>query len=176
MGILLQQLFEKLNDRIDKPIEYNHILTSELAKIDDVLSQAVIQWIDGMPYLYDPLRQRLVSVPRASFAFGWYGNNVTNRYLKLAEVTTMGTMGLPMPRKGIITALSGKSRNSSNWTLEVRKNGIPITMCQADIISGQGEENTIEVDFEKGDFLQFYASGSGIDYPIGMVEIAWTTD
>ena len=38
----------------------------------------------------------------------------------------------------------------------------------------QGNENdTINIDVNKGDFLQAYCNGTSVDYPQALIEVAW---
>lgn len=169
----LQQLFEKLNQKIDKPIEYNHLLTSAIQELFDLITSSQIQWQDGVPYLQDPLRSKLISVPRPCFTASWPGLGVTNRYLRTDGVTTSSECGIFIPRDAVITGLWAKSRSVGNWIFEIRRNGIPITLASIPVNSGEGYDDTVDINVNQGDFLQFYLSGVNVDHPIGVVELAW---
>jgi hypothetical protein len=168
----LQELFERLNERIDKPIEYNHILSSAIQGLYNLIAPNAITYVGGVPYTLDPNRGYQVSLPRAYHEAGWYGNNITNRYLKVGGVTT-GATGILMPRDAVITGLWAKSRNAISWTIELRKNGIPITLVSVPITSGEGYDGNLSITVDQGDYIQFYASGTSIDHPIAVAEIAW---
>ena len=169
--IPLQQLFEALNARIDKPIEYNHILASALAQV----GAFQIFQVDGVPYVEDPSRGKSLSLARPHISGGFYGPNASNIYLKVDGNPTMGEVGYPIIRDATITAMWGKSRSLNNWTIEARVNGIPITVASIPVNAGYGANTQLNVDLSAGDILQFYLNGSGVKYPMCGVEIAWRT-
>jgi len=88
-------------------------------------------------------------------------------------VTMAGAQGFLMPRDATITAMWAKSRSTGSWNVEVRKNGIPITLVSIPVVGSFGSDSTIDVDVYAGDFLQFYLNGTAVDHPIAGVEIAW---
>jgi len=165
----LQELFEELNRRIDKPIDYNHILSSWIQSFG---AQNIV-FVDGMPYLPDPSRGKLLSIGRPVLSAAYYGLNQSSRYLRMDGVTMAGAQGFLMPRDATITAMWAKSRSTGSWNVEVRKNGIPITLVSIPVVGSFGSDSTIDVDVYAGDFLQFYLNGTAVDHPIAGVEIAW---
>jgi len=168
MTISLQELFEELNRRIDKPIEYNHLLTGVIQQI----AAGSFFWVDGVPYVYDPLRNKELTVGRPVVTSSYYGQNQSSRYLRMDGVTCSGN-GFLAPRKGTLTALWAKSRNTSTWAIEIKRNDNPIVLATAAIISGFGKVDQLDVDFDEGDYLQLYLNGSAVDHPIACFELAW---
>jgi hypothetical protein len=165
----IKKFFEELNERIDKPIEFNHLLS----KFVNEIAAAQVFVVGDLLFFNDPVRGRPVSVTRSIFTGGYYGLNQSSRYLRVDGVTTAGSHGIIMPRNGIITAMTAKSRSIGAWTFEVRRNGVPITLAGIPVVSSVGNNPLLDVDFDAGDFLQFYLSGSGVDHPIVSLEVAW---
>lgn len=169
----LKLLFEEFNRRIDKPIEFNHLLCSAIQDLYNLIAAQQIQWHDGVPYILDVSRGKTLSTTRAIFTGGYYGLNQDSRYLRVDGVTTAVDQGLLITRDATITAMWAKSRSIGSWTHEVRRNGVPITLASVPVISSIGNDTTMSVDLDAGDILQFYMSGVGVDHPIVGVEIAW---
>jgi len=167
----LQELFEELNENIDKPIRYNHILSNILQELNSGLSP--ITYVEGMAYLNDPFRGKILSATRPTITAGWYGLNQTNRYLRVEGVTTFGDSGFLLPRDATITALWAKSRSAGNWNIEIRKNNAPITLAAVPVSGGFGASTVLDFDVNQGDTIQFYLSGAAVDHPIVGLEIAW---
>jgi hypothetical protein len=166
----LQELFEELNKRIDKPIDYNHILGEVLSHSFNFQGSQ----IDGIWYSLDPTRGKYLSVARTILTAGQYGMNQASRYMRLNDIPMMST-GFLMPRDAVLTGIWAKSRSIGGWNIEVRKNDAPITLVSVPIINGSGADLSLNFDLSAGDVLQIYQNGSGIDFPIGALEFAWKT-
>ena len=166
--IPLQELFEEFNRRIDKPIEFNHLLTGVIQQI----SQGSIVWVDGTPYIQDPVRGKALSLSRPVITSAYFGQNQSSRYLRMDGVTASGN-GFLAPRAGTITALWAKSRDASNWTIEIRRNDSPVVLASAPISGGWGKIDLLDVNFDEGDYLQLFMNGVAIDHPIACFEFAW---
>lgn len=163
----LNELFEQLNARIDKPIEYNHLLCSAIS-----FNLPPIVFIDGIAYADDPSRGKRLSINRPILTAGHYGQNQNNRYLRMQDVPMAGDQGFLMPRNATIIGLWAKSRSTSPWNIEVRKNGAPITLVTVPV-SGFGSDLTLNFDLNAGDTVQIYLAGSSVDHPIAGLEFAY---
>jgi len=138
-------------------------------------SQAIV-WDSGVPYIYDPLRNKKLSLTRTIISSALYGGSISDSYLRLDGVATMAEQGFLLPRKATITGLWAKSRIGAGWYIEVRKNGVPITVSSVQIIAGSGLDGTIDIDLNQGDWVQLFAQGSAIKHPIAACELAWRLD
>ena len=165
----INKLFELLGARVNNQHDYNHVISWFI----NAISTQNIQWIDGVSYLQDPLRGKLLSITRPVFTAGYYGLNQRHRYLRMDSVTMAGDQGLLVPRNATITAVWAKTRSTGAWNAEVRKNGVPITLISVPIVSSFGSDTTLNVDVDAGDHIQFYMNGTGVDHPIIGVELAW---
>jgi hypothetical protein len=169
------KFFEDLNARIDKPIDYNHMITQIIAEILDQMEEQEIFFVEGVGYHYDPVRQTYLSVDRNYTVAGGYGLKVKDRYLKIAEVPTAGEQGIRMPRAGTITGLSVKSRSTADYYIEIRRNGVPLTLVSMLVENGGTHNNAINIDFSEGDHLQIYLDGEA-EHPIAQLECAWRVE
>ena len=167
----LQELFEALNDRIDKPIEYNHILTSIIQQI--AAGSGLFTIADGMVFFSDPSRTKDITVNRSNISGNIYSPNVVNRYMRIGKVPMQSDQGWNIPRDAVITGLWAKSRSTGSWSIEVRKNGVPVTLVSVPVVSGIGSNFGLDFDVDKDDWLQLYVSGTDVDYPIASLEIAY---
>jgi len=167
--------FERLEERVSDPQAYNHLLSGAIADLIEMIenADASIIFIDGYAYHYHPTIGKTLSIEKQIITATDYGENVTNRYLRVGRVPGQGEQGVIMPRDGTIMGIRAKCRNNASWTMEVRKNGAPITVASIPIVNGDGYANLVNIDFDEGDFLQIYLNGDNISYPITQVEVAW---
>jgi len=132
-----------------------------------------ITYSQGDLFVYDSTRTKWISLSRRNFVFSRDGQNQSSQFLKIGGVVTSVT-GLKMPRNGTILRIIANSRNNSNVTYEVRKNGTPLASL---VISGTqgGFNNYINVDFNANDDLKIYmnVTSGRVDYPVVWIEIAW---
>lgn len=167
----LSKLFEDLMRNESHREQYNQILARWIQDMTSGLG--VTQWVDGVAYIYDPIRSKQVSVNRQIYMAGYYGQNQSDRYLKIEGITTIDNHGVLMPRKALITGIFGKSRSGGNWIVEIKRNDDPTVLAQIQVDSTVGSEMNLDVELEEGDLMQIYMVGSGVDHPTVGVEIAW---
>lgn len=171
-----QKFFEQLQDNLDEPMIYNRLIAlaiNEALRLPESELENLYPTVDDVMFLKDPARDRYISVDRFRVTASEYGTNIKDRYLKVGRVPTAGDMGIVIPKSGIITKITAKSRSTESWNLEVRKNGVAITLVSLQIISSIGWATDIDVDVNEGDALQFFVDGTAA-YPIVNCEIAWT--
>ena len=166
-------LFEDLVARIDKPHEYSRLIARILS---DLLNATILQQIvlfDGVPYNYDNIRGKTLSLTRPTIQASAHGHAISDRHLSLGDVPTGGHQGFLVPREATITALWAKSRSTAAWTFEVRKNGVNLTLASVNIVAGDGAAPNVNIDVAEGDWLQFYVAGTNVGFPIATCELAW---
>ena len=167
----LETLFQDLMGSESHRERYNQLLTRMLG---DLATQiGAVTWIAGVPYIYDPLRIKQISTQRQIYMSGCYGQNQSDRFLKIEGVTTISDQGILMPRYAVITGLFGKSRSSSAWAIEVKKNNNPTTLVALPVIGSAGSDMNLDVNLNVGDLVQIKMVGSGVDHPTVGLEIAW---
>uniref|UniRef100_UPI0026226DF9 hypothetical protein n=1 Tax=uncultured Polaribacter sp. TaxID=174711 RepID=UPI0026226DF9 len=129
---------------------------------------------DGLLYSYDATRSKWLSVDKNMIGWGRSTAGTTNEYLRQYNGTVSLNTGWRMIKDGTITAITVQSNANQTYTIQIRKNDATATIASLGVTSAQGNhDTTINVDFEEGDFLQCYLSGSSIDYPQVLIEIAW---
>jgi len=170
--VTCDELFEVLVDRIDKPHEYTHII-AEL--ICNALGSAGtnIEFVDGVPMIPDPNRGKILSLARPIITAGDFGLGVKDRYLSIEDVPTAGRQGVRLLRPCTITGLSGQSRSTGDWILEIRKNGAAVTVASLNVTGGSADDSNMDIDMDEGDILQVMGIGTGIQHPLAAVELAW---
>ena len=167
-------LFETLMSKVDKPHEHMHIIAELLCKALAGTGNGNIEYVDGIPMHPDPDRGKTLSLSRPLIQASTHGNSKCNIYLRIGgDVPSAGKQGMLLPRKATITGIWAKSRSTSTWTIEARRNGVSLTLASATITGGKGSATNIDIDLDAGDHLQIYASGMDIDFPTAAVEIAW---
>lgn len=129
---------------------------------------------DGILYAYDALRGKWLSVDRTFLGWGYNSALVTTTYLRQLNGVDSDNSGWRMLRNGTITGLTAQTQSNKTWTLEIRKNDgiLPLAVLVITVSDG-AEDDSLNVDFDQGDFLQAYCNGIAIDYPEALLEIAW---
>lgn len=171
-----ESVFEELQKRENDPRVYNVYLAKLLDCLIQNQAATIIEWNGGVPYALDPSRSKQLSLNRPTLSSAYYGRAISNRYLRMDGVTTMSQQGFLCPRDATITGLWAKSRSSAPWSIEIRKNGLPITLVSTSIVGSFGSDMALDVDVDAGDWLQFFASGTNIEHPLAAMEFAWRLD
>lgn len=165
----LNKLFETLQNVDGSSQEhYNHVI----AKLLQQLGSSQLYVFGDISYILDPIRGKYLSTARPQQTFSYFGMNQKSRYLKIGEVVGVGN-GWLMMRKATITGLTIKARNNVNFTIEIRKNDNPALLWSINANAGQGISDMLDIDVEKGDFLQLFINGTAIDHPVAHLELAW---
>jgi len=168
-----RNLFEQFLSYTDKPYDYNLLLCKLFDELLNAQQGQTIYHDSGMVYVFDPIRQKKLSLARPLIRAGTHGEGVTNRYLRMDDVAAAGFQGFPVTRPATITAVLARSRSTSPWLVEIRRNGVSLTLVSVPVTARVGYDNLVNIDIEPGDWLQIYAAGTSIEHPIAAVEIAW---
>ncbi len=129
---------------------------------------------DGLLYAYDEVRAKWLSVDRTMFGWGRNTNTVTDEYLRQYNGTPSDNTGWRMIRDGTITAITVQTDAAESCTIEIRKNDTVTIISSLTLTNEEGRhDNTINIDFNEGDFLQCFLNGTDIDFPQVLIEIAW---
>jgi len=167
----LETLFEDLMGNESHRERYNQLLARLLGTLATQIGTVV--WVGGVPYVFDPVRIKQISAQRQIYMAGYYGQNQSDRFLKVEGVTTISNHGLLMPRDAVITGLYGKSRSAGSWAIEIKKNDNPTTLVSIPIVGSFGSNMNLNIDLNAGDLAQIKMVGSGVDHPVVGLEIAW---
>lgn len=166
------KLYEALQDAYGSSTEeYNHIIS----KILNQMAASQIYVFDGIAYILDPIRGKYLSTGRTQLSFGYYGPNQSSRYLRVEGVTTSGN-GWMMMRNATLTGLCTRSRSSTTYQLQIRKNDVTTPIQTIVANAGSGVSDTLDVNVNKGDYVQLFIDGTAIDHPLAFLELAWRYD
>lgn len=154
-----------------------HKLEHEIIGIET--GEASIDWLKldgGRAWVYDNSRGKWLSTDRL-FAFAGRKGRAKKIYLRLIDGQASNLTGYRLSRKATITAVAAQTRTTETWTLRIRKNGNANNLASLAIASATGaHDNTLNVDLDEGDRIQFYAETTtllGIRDPFIWVEVAW---
>jgi hypothetical protein len=139
------------------------------------IADGAVTIVSGVFYTYDDSRSSFLSVDRKLVTAAKRGA-AKDMYLRHADNIATSETGFRALRDGTITAIGAQTDGAESWTLEIRKNDSAAVIASLVMSSVQGnQDTTVNVDFDQGDELQFFAnvSGSAVWSPIGTIEIAW---
>ncbi len=103
---------------------------------------------------------------------GRKGTTVSNVYLRGPGSTPMNQSGYVMPFDAKIIAISLATSGPETWILEIRKNGVVTPIASLTAVGVQRAYNdSVDVNIDAGDELQFYCNGSNISAPSGSIII-----
>jgi hypothetical protein len=121
----------------------------------------------GDVYFHDPTRNKNLGIAIIQYDASRNHNNVTNQFLRSEGDTPSNLNGFVLPWDATLVSMSMSGQlNTQTWSIEVRKNGGGIAHDTLIINNAYSNYNdTNNVDFNAGDRIMIYCSGSGIDYP-----------
>jgi len=105
-----------------------------------------------------------------ALAAGRQGADITDVYLRGPGGVPTNLAGYVMAFDARIVAISLATTGAETWTLEIRKNNSATVI--ASLSSGGADkayDDTIAVDVDAGDELQFYCNGTAISAPSGTI-------
>jgi len=139
------------------------------------LQDGQLAYIDGMIYFYDAWRGKWLSIETISINASRNGCQHDNAYLRILNgLAFRDTNGWLMPFNGTVVSLHITKRDGNDSTIQVRSNGITIASLSFGASGSIGQYSTdINADFNAGDILTFYNSGSNIHDPIVWARIKW---
>jgi len=132
---------------------------------------------DGIIAVYDKSnsRNKWLSTQREHIVVT--GRNTAtnkNEYLWSSRVNLMQS-GIRMKRDATLVAASAQLGASGTCNFRIRKNGVATNLATLAVTAATGnEDNTLNLDVNKGDYVQFYLeAGANIDTPILQTEWAY---
>ncbi|MBQ4822267.1 hypothetical protein [Aquimarina sp. MMG016] len=131
---------------------------------------------DGLLYAYDQTRGKWLSVDRTMIGWGRNSGNASNEYLRQFNGAQSNNNGWRMIRDGTITAITVQSNNVDTFDIEIENNDNTTPIFTFTITNAEGgHNNTVNVDFNEGDFLQCFLPNvaGGVAFPQVLIEIAW---
>jgi len=106
------------------------------------------------------------------FSGGRQGSTITDVYLRGPGGTPMNLSGFVIPFDAKIVALSAATRDAETWVFEVRKNNNTSPIASLSVVGVERDyDDSLSVDINAGDELQFYCNGTNIAAPSGSVVV-----
>jgi hypothetical protein len=130
-------------------------------------SPIYIDSTSGDVYFYDNTRSKNLGVAIVQQDVGRNHPTVTDQYLRGEGDTPTNLNGFVLPWNATLVSISMSGNlNNQTWSIEVRKNGGGVAQDSLTITnqySNYSDNNN--VDFDAGDRVMIYCSGTSIDYP-----------
>lgn len=135
-----------------------------------------ISMIDGSLYIYDVTRAKWLSSETITLNFGYF-DVIQNGYLDYSGLIYADeTSGSKMPMNGtLVYATIQTSGGNTTKQFRVRKNGTTTNIQNMNLTSGTYTDNTLNMDFNAGDFLNVFVTNNGtsVNKPIVTLYIKW---
>jgi hypothetical protein len=121
----------------------------------------------GDVYYYDTTRNKNLGIATIQCDVSRNSSNTTNQYLRGEGQTPTNLNGFVLPWNATLVSISMSGRlNTQTWIAQVRKNGGGVPQDTLTITNQYSNyDNTKDTDFNAGDRIQVYCSGTSIDYP-----------
>lgn len=130
--------------------------------------------VDGVQYIYDVTRGKIVSAARIYLRAGMKHHSVSNKLLRLEDGQPTGIVGDALPRPSVITSITANCKANATWNLKIYKKNSAVELVNLPIINNIfGYNTSLNEDLDVGDVLIFKAEGSDIPYPRALIELAW---
>ena len=123
----------------------------------------------GEVYYYDNVRGKNLGVSLIQQDAGRNNSNVTDQFLRGEADVPTNQNGFVLPWKATLVSMSMSGKlNTQTWSVEVRKNGGGIAQDTLTITNQYSNYSDINnIDFNAGDRIMIYCSGTSVDYPHG---------
>lgn len=129
---------------------------------------------DGVTYVYDNTRGKMLSVDHLILRAGRKWPNVTNQALRVEDGQPMITVGDTIKLPATIVGLNANCESNATWTLQVLERSSPTVLASLTLVGESKKyDNTINVDVSAGAVLILKVNGVNVPYPRAMVELAW---
>lgn len=121
----------------------------------------------GELYYLDPTRSKNLGSAVIQQGFGRNHQSVTDQFLRIEGDVPSNLNGFVLPYNATLVGMSmSEELNTETWTAEVRVNGGGVAQDSLTITNQYSNySDTNNVDFNAGDRIMLYCSGTGINYP-----------
>jgi len=132
----------------------------------DNLVEGGMTVVEGTLYVYDSTRAKWLSQTNVTTSAGRSRNNVANIYLYGPDSTPTNIAPFILPWDATLIAITASGRDADTWIAEVRVNETLVTGASLSIAaSTTAVDATMNVDFNAGDGVQTFLSGTGVRQP-----------
>lgn len=129
---------------------------------------------DGVTYLYDQARAKILSITRTKFRSGIRHHNVSNQFMRLEDGQPSMAVGDGLIRKATIVGLVASCKGNAIWAFEVYRNNETTPLASLSLTNASFNRTTsLNIDVEQGDILHYKLNGVNVSSPRGIVELAW---
>jgi len=130
--------------------------------------------VNGIQYMYDVVRGKLLSIPKVYLRAGTHRRTVTNEYLHLEDGQPAMSVGDGLIRPATIVGITANCETDSTWDVKIFEKGntLPLVVLPMSA-SSYAKSDSIDVDVTAGSVLLFKAEGNNIPFPRVLLEIAW---
>lgn len=128
--------------------------------------------LNGIQYMYDVTRGKLLSIPKLYLRAGTHRRTVTNEYLRLEDGQPSMTVGDGLIRPSTITSITANCETSVNWTIKIFSKGVLAPLLTFPLTSSYGEQS-LNIDVAEDGILLFKVEGTNVPFPRVLLELAW---
>jgi len=130
--------------------------------------------LNGVQYMYDVTRGKLLSITKVYLRAGTHRRTVTNEYLHLEDGQPAMSVGDGLIRNATIMGLTANCETSHNWTVKIFSKGNALPLVTLAITGASyKKDDGINVDAPAGSILLFKVEGNNIPFPRVLLELAW---
>jgi len=133
----------------------------------DNLNPDVLLWSNGIPFLFDPVRSKWISVAEDTVKFSIAHKNLNKDQWMYYQGIPSVNSGFQVRGDSILKALSVRCSGNVNATFILRKNtGTLVRSIQLSAEPWKAEES-IDVNLDAGDWLKAFlqVDSGNVDYP-----------
>jgi len=130
--------------------------------------------VDGIQYMYDQTRGKMLSIPKMYLRAGIHRRTVTNEYMRLEDGQPAMTVGDALIRGATLMGLTANCETSADWTVKIYRKGVISPLVTMVLVaSAYKKDSSINVDAPAGSVLLFKVEGTNIPFPRIILELAW---
>lgn len=130
--------------------------------------------LNGVQYMYDVTRGKLLSITKVYLRAGTHRRTVTNEYLHLEDGQPAMSVGDGLIRNATIMGLTANCETNHNWTVKIFSKGNALPLVTLAITGASyKKDDGINVDAPAGSILLFKVEGNNIPFPRVLLELAW---
>ena len=129
---------------------------------------------DGIQYMYDQTRSKMLSIPKMYLRAGTHRRTVTNEYLRLEDGQPAMTVGDALIRDATIMGITANCESNTNWTVKVFQKGSATQLVNLGMVwLSYKKDSSINMDVAAGSILLFKVEGTNVPFPRIILELAW---
>lgn len=130
--------------------------------------------LNGIQYMYDVTRNKVLSIPKVYLRAGTHRRTVTDEYLRLEDGQPAMSVGDGVIRPATIMAITANCESAHTWTVKIFSKGTPLPLVTFAITAASYKKDEgISVDVPVGSVLLFKVEGNNIPFPRVLLELAW---